>query len=104
MEIPGGKIWVRGDRLGARGGGSPQYLERQDLLQDRDQSQEGDPFSAGSRVDRPAAEAEAAARAKLTTAYEKFMAEGDPAKKNQVGEDLIRSIFGRGAIAEDPLR
>ena len=49
-------------------------------------------------------EAEAAARAKLTTAYERFMAEGDPAKKSAVGEDLIRAIFGRAAIAEDSLR
>jgi len=49
-------------------------------------------------------EAEAAARAKLTTAYEQFMAESDPARKSEVGEDLIRSIFGRAAIAEDPLR
>jgi hypothetical protein len=49
-------------------------------------------------------EAEAAARAKLSTAYEKFMAESDPARKSEVGEDLIRAIFGRGAIAEDPLR
>jgi len=49
-------------------------------------------------------EAEAAARAKLTTAYENFMAERDPAKKSKVGEDLIRSIFGGAAIAEDPLR
>jgi hypothetical protein len=49
-------------------------------------------------------EAEAAARAKLTTAYEKFMAEGDPARKSEAGEDLIRTIFGRGVIAEDPLR
>ena len=48
-------------------------------------------------------EAEAAARARLTTAYDQFMAEGDPAKKSEVGEDLIRSIFGRAAIAEDPL-
>lgn len=49
-------------------------------------------------------EAEAAARARLTATYEKFMAEGDPAKKSEVGEDLIRAIFGRAAIAEDPLR
>ena len=49
-------------------------------------------------------EAEAAARAKLTTAYEKFMAESDRARKSEVGEDLIRSIFGKAAIAEDPLR
>jgi hypothetical protein len=49
-------------------------------------------------------EAEAAARAKLTAAYEQFMAEGDPARKSEVGEDLIRAIFGGAAIAEDPLR
>ena len=48
-------------------------------------------------------EAEAAARAKLAAAYDRFMAEGDPAKKIEVGEDLIRSIFGSAAIAEDPL-
>jgi hypothetical protein len=49
-------------------------------------------------------EAEAAARAKLTAAYEDFMAERDPTRKSEVGEDLIRAIFGRAAIAEDPLR
>ena len=49
-------------------------------------------------------EAEAAARARLTTAYEQFMAEGDPARKSEVGEDLIRAIFGSTAVAEDPLR
>lgn len=48
-------------------------------------------------------EAEAAARTRLTAAYDQFMAERDPAKKNQVGEDLIRNIFGKAAIAEDPL-
>ena len=49
-------------------------------------------------------EAETAARARLTAAYEQFMAEGDPARKSEVGEDLIRAVFGRAAIAEDPLR
>ncbi|MGD0134223.1 MAG: hypothetical protein ABSE57_19405 [Bryobacteraceae bacterium] len=44
-------------------------------------------------------EAEAAARATLTAAYEEFMAEGDPAKKSEVGEDLIQAIFGEAAIA-----
>lgn len=48
-------------------------------------------------------DAEAAARAKLATAYDDFMSERDPGKKSKVGEDLIRSIFGRSAIAEDPL-
>jgi len=49
-------------------------------------------------------EAEAAARAKLATSYEKFMTESDPVRKSGVGEDLIRAIFGRAAIAEGPLR
>jgi hypothetical protein len=49
-------------------------------------------------------EAEAAARAKFTAAYEQFMVEGDPARKSAVGEDLIRAVFGRTAIAEDPVR
>jgi hypothetical protein len=49
-------------------------------------------------------EAEAAARARLTAAYEQFMAEEDPAKRSEVGEDLIRAIFGSAAIAKDPLR
>jgi hypothetical protein len=49
-------------------------------------------------------EAEAAARARLTGAYEKFMAEGDPVRKSEAGADLIRAIFGRDAIAEDRLR
>jgi hypothetical protein len=49
-------------------------------------------------------EAEAAARARLTAAYEEFMAEEDPVRKSKVGEDLIRAVFGRAAIAEDPLR
>lgn len=49
-------------------------------------------------------EAEAAARAKLAAAYDQFMTEADPARKGEAGEDLIRSIFGSAAIAEDPLR
>jgi hypothetical protein len=47
---------------------------------------------------------ETAARANLTTAYERFMAEHDLAKKSEVGEDLISAIFGSAAIAEDPFR
>lgn len=48
-------------------------------------------------------EAEAAGRAKLTAAYEEFMA-ADGTKKNEIGKELIQAIFGRDAIAEDPLR
>ncbi len=49
-------------------------------------------------------EAEVAARARLTGVYDKFMTEGDPVRKSEAGADLIRAIFGRDAIAGDPLR
>jgi hypothetical protein len=49
-------------------------------------------------------EAEAAARAKLTATYEQFMATDDPKKKGEVGKELIQAIFGRDAVAEDPIR
>src|SRR5438445_11425751 len=48
-------------------------------------------------------EAEAAARANLNVTYRRFMSESDPKLKNQAGEDLIRAIFGKDAIAEDSL-
>jgi hypothetical protein len=46
-------------------------------------------------------DAEAAARQNLNTAYRRFMAEADPARKDEAGKDLIRAIFGKDAIAED---
>jgi hypothetical protein len=49
-------------------------------------------------------EAEAAERARLATAYERFMNTEDPARKNEAGEQLIQAIFGKAATAEDPLR
>ena len=49
-------------------------------------------------------EAEAAARADMRATYEKFMTESDPARKGEAGKDLIRAIFGKDAIAEDPVR
>jgi hypothetical protein len=48
-------------------------------------------------------EAEAAARANLNTTYRRFMAEADPERKNEAGKDLIRAVFGKDAIAGDPL-
>ena len=48
-------------------------------------------------------EAEAAARAHFNATYKQFMAEADPARKNEAGKDLIRAIFGKDAVAEDPL-
>jgi hypothetical protein len=48
-------------------------------------------------------EAEAAARENLNAAYRKFVSEVDVQRKNEAGEELIRSIFGKDAIAEDPV-
>ena len=49
-------------------------------------------------------EAEAAKRETLELSYRRFMSEADPSRKNEAGKDLIRSIFGSEAIAEDPVR
>ena len=48
-------------------------------------------------------EAEAAALANLNASYRRFIAEADPERKNEAGKDLIRAVFGKDAIAEDPL-
>jgi hypothetical protein len=48
-------------------------------------------------------EAEAAARDNLGAAYRRFMSEADVERKNDAGKDLIRAVFGREAIAEDPV-
>ena len=47
--------------------------------------------------------AERDARANLNRAYRSFLKERDPAKKGDAGKDLIRAIFGTGAIAEDQI-
>jgi hypothetical protein len=49
-------------------------------------------------------EAEAAARAEMKSTYDRFMNEHDPVLKGEAGKDLIRAIFGKDAIAEDPVR
>jgi hypothetical protein len=48
-------------------------------------------------------EAEAAARQNLNATYRRFMDEADPKRKGEAGKDLIRTIFGNDAIAEDPI-
>ncbi len=48
-------------------------------------------------------EAEAEARASLNATYRRFMSEADADRKNEAGKDLIRAVFGKDAIAEDPL-
>lgn len=49
-------------------------------------------------------EAEAAAGENLTAAYRSFMSECDMDRKDEAGKELIRTIFGKTAIAEDSLR
>lgn len=48
--------------------------------------------------------AEAEAKEQLRVTYKRFLAESDPALKNEAGKDLIRTIFGKDAIAEDSVR
>jgi hypothetical protein len=49
------------------------------------------------------AEAEVAARENLDSSYRRFLSETEPSRKNEAGKDLIRAIFGKDAIAEDPV-
>ncbi len=48
--------------------------------------------------------AEAETKEQLKASCNRFLAENDPARKNEAGKDLIRAIFGRDAIAEDSVR
>ena len=48
-------------------------------------------------------EAEMATHDNLEASYHRFMSTGDSAGKGEAGKDLIREIFGKGAIAEDPV-
>jgi hypothetical protein len=47
--------------------------------------------------------AELEAKEQLKASYNRFLTENDPARKNEAGKDLIRTIFGKDAIAEDPV-
>jgi hypothetical protein len=47
--------------------------------------------------------AEGDAKKDLKAAHRRFMTERDPARKNEAGKDLVRTIFGANAIAEDPV-
>ena len=47
--------------------------------------------------------AEQEAKANLKTAYRKFLKEQEPSKKEEAGQDLIRAIFGKDAIAAGPI-
>jgi hypothetical protein len=48
--------------------------------------------------------AEAEAKEQLRISYSRFLAENDPARKNEAGKDLIRVIFGKDAFAENSIR
>src|SRR5260370_11189930 len=47
--------------------------------------------------------AEQEAKENLTAAYRRFLKEQEPSKKEEAGRDLLRAIFGKDAIAEDPI-
>jgi hypothetical protein len=47
--------------------------------------------------------AEAEAKEQLKASFNRFLNENDPARKNEAGRDLIRSIFGKHSIAEDSI-
>jgi hypothetical protein len=49
-------------------------------------------------------QAEAEAQRSLRSAYRGYLAESEPARKNETGKTLIRAIFGKDAIAEDSVR
>ena len=40
----------------------------------------------------------------LEAAYDRFMNEKTPVKKDNAGKDLIRAVFGKDSIAEDTVR
>ena len=48
-------------------------------------------------------QAEADAYENLKATYQRFLVEQEPARKDEAGKDLIRAIFGKDAIAEDPV-
>jgi predicted DNA-binding ribbon-helix-helix protein len=49
-------------------------------------------------------QAEAEAQRNLRSAYRQYLAENEPARKNEIGKTLVRTIFGKDAIAEDSVR
>jgi predicted DNA-binding ribbon-helix-helix protein len=47
-------------------------------------------------------QAERDAKENLRSTYKAFINEREPARKEEAAKDLIRAIFGKEAIAEDP--
>jgi len=56
-------------------------------------------FPAGRGI-----QADIEAKQNLQAAYKRFMKEQKPGAKDEAGTDLVRAIFGTGAIAEAMLR
>ena len=48
-------------------------------------------------------QAEQNERESLDAAYDRFMNQSDPQHREAAGKDLIRAVFGKDAIAEDPV-
>jgi hypothetical protein len=48
-------------------------------------------------------QAEKDAKKNLDSVYRRFLKEQEPSKKEEAGRDLIRAVFGKDAIAEDPI-
>ena len=46
-------------------------------------------------------QAETEAKDRLKASFSRFLKEKEPTRKNEAGRELIRSIFGDDAIAED---
>ena len=47
-------------------------------------------------------QAEQDAKENLGATYQRFLEEHEPSMKEKAGRDLIRAIFGKNALAEDP--
>jgi hypothetical protein len=47
-------------------------------------------------------QAEKDAKENLSITYRRFLKEQEPSRKEEAGRDLIRAVFGKDAIAEDP--
>jgi len=48
-------------------------------------------------------QAELEAKENLKATYNRFLDERHPTEKGKAGKDLIRAIFGKDSLAEDPL-
>ena len=52
---------------------------------------------------RPIRQSVTIPRPNLQGAYQRFLKEREPSRKEAVRQDLIRAVFGTNAIAKDPV-